>query len=67
MLRHHTVDTPIAILVSLADHLVNLLIREFLANRRHDVTKLSSRDETIVVAIKDLLVMVRSFILKPLY
>ena len=53
-IRKPTVDTPVTILVCLADHLVNLLIRQFLADRGHDVTQLSGRDEAIVIAVENL-------------
>lgn len=49
-----TIDATIAILVSLADHLVDLVISELLTNRSHDVTKLSSRNEAVVVAVEHL-------------
>ncbi len=50
----HTINTSVAILVSLADHLINLLISQLLANRCLDMAKLGSRDETVVIAIEDL-------------
>lgn len=49
-----TVNSAIAILISLPDHLVNLVIGKLLADGSHDVTKLCSGDETIVVTIEDL-------------
>ena len=50
-----TVDATIAILVSLANHLINLVICELLANGCHDVTELGCRDETVVVTVKHLM------------
>jgi hypothetical protein len=50
-----TVDTTVAILVSLANHLIDLVICKLLANRGHDVTKLGRRNETIVVTVKHLM------------
>lgn len=50
----HTINTSITVLVSLADHLVNLLVGQLLANRCHDMAKLGSRDETVVITIEDL-------------
>lgn len=49
-----TVDPPVTILVSLADHLVDFVISELLADRGHDVPELGSGDEAVVVAIEDL-------------
>ena len=49
-----TVDTPIAVLVSLADHLVNLIVSQLLADRGHDVAKLGRRDEAVVITVEDL-------------
>jgi hypothetical protein len=54
-----TVDTPIAVLVGLANHLVDLVISEFLADRSHNVTQLGRRDETVVIAVKDLRKVIR--------
>lgn len=48
----HTVNTTIAILVRLADHLVNLIVGELLTDRRHDVTKLGCGNEAVVVTIE---------------
>merc|ERR1711918_38191 len=57
--HHHlhellVVDLPIAIDVRLPDHLVDLLIRELLAEVRHHVTKLSRADEAVAIAIEHL-------------
>jgi hypothetical protein len=49
-----TVNTPIAVLVGLADHLIDLVVSQLLADRGHDVAQLGRRDETVVVAVKDL-------------
>jgi len=48
------VDTSIAVLVGLADHLVNLIIAQLLADRGHDVAQLSGGDETVVITVEDL-------------
>ena len=50
----HTVDASVAILVSFPDHLINLIIGQLLADRRHDMSQLGGGDEAIVVAIKNL-------------
>jgi hypothetical protein len=52
--RSPTVNASITILISLSDHLINLIICQLLANGCHDMAKLSSRDESVVVTIKDL-------------
>jgi hypothetical protein len=49
-----TVNSAVAVLISLSDHLVNLVVSQLLANRSHDVAELSGRDKTVVVAVKDL-------------
>lgn len=49
-----TVNATIAILVGLADHLVDLVISELLADRRHDVTELGGGDEAVVVTVEHL-------------
>jgi hypothetical protein len=49
-----TVDPSISILVSLSDHLIDLVISQLLSNGCHDMTEFSGRDESIVVTIKDL-------------
>jgi hypothetical protein len=53
-----TVNSSIAVLISLSDHLVNLIISQLLANGCHDVTELGSGDEAVVITIKDLEVTV---------
>merc|ERR1712124_104354 len=59
-LRHHhlheflVVDLPVTIHISLADHLINLLIGELLAQVGHHVTKLGRADEAVAVTVKDL-------------
>jgi len=60
LLGHHhldellVVDLPVTIDVSLADHLVDLLVRELLAQVGHDVTELGGGDETVTVLVEDL-------------
>jgi len=60
LLLHHElnklviINTPIAVLVGLADHLVNLVIGKLLTDGGHDVTELGSGDEAVVVAIEHL-------------
>jgi len=49
-----TINAAITILVSLTDHLVNLVVSKLLANRGHDVAQLGRRDEAVVVTIKHL-------------
>ena len=49
-----TVNTSVAILVRLADHLIHLFIRKLLADRGHDVSQLGSRYEPVVVTIENL-------------
>jgi hypothetical protein len=51
-----TVDTSIAVLISFSDHLVNLLVGQLLANGGHYMAQLGRRDESVVVAIKNLVV-----------
>merc|ERR1712070_800695 len=57
--HHHlhelfVVDLPIAIDVCLTDHLIDLLIRELLAEVRHHVAQLGGTDEATAIAVKDL-------------
>merc|ERR1719218_220464 len=60
LLGHHhldeffVVDLTIAIDISFADHLIGLLVGEFLAKVGHDVSELSSADEAIAVLVEDL-------------
>ena len=49
-----TINASIAILVGLADHLVNLVISQLLANRGHDMTELGGGDEAVVVTVENL-------------
>jgi hypothetical protein len=49
-----TVNTPVTVLVGLADHLIDLVVGQLLADRGHDMAQLGRRDETVVVAIEDL-------------
>lgn len=53
-----TVDSSITILISLTNHLINLVISQLLADRCHDMTKLSSGDKAIVIAVEDLVNMI---------
>lgn len=46
------VDLTVAINVGLADHLVDLLVRQLLAQVRHDVAQLGGRDETVAVLVE---------------
>jgi len=41
-------------LISLADHLVDFLVGQLLANGRHDMAKLGCGDEAVVIAVEDL-------------
>lgn len=50
-----TVNATVAILVCFANHLVDLVVGELLANRCHDVAEFSCGDEAIVVAIEHLI------------
>jgi hypothetical protein len=52
--KQHTVNPSVTILVSLSDHLVDLVVGELLADAGHDVSKLSGGDEAVVVAVEDL-------------
>merc|ERR1712183_464302 len=58
-LRHHhldkflVIDLTIAVDVCLADHLVDLFVRELLAEVRHDVAQLRCADESVAIAIED--------------
>lgn len=54
VMKRHTVNTTITILVSLADHLVNLIIGQLFANGSHHVAQLGGRDKAVVVAIEHL-------------
>ncbi|EKG02412.1 hypothetical protein TCSYLVIO_006561 [Trypanosoma cruzi] len=70
-LAHHhldellVVDLAIAVHVGLADHFVHLLVRQLLAEVRHDVAQLGGGDEAVAVLVKhaerllDLLLRVR--------
>jgi len=57
--HHHldellVVDLAITIDISLADHLIDLLVGELLAEVCHDVAELGGGDETIAVLVEDL-------------
>jgi len=47
-----TVDPPVSVLVSLPNHLIHLVIRQFLSNRCHNMAQFSGRDEAVVVPVK---------------
>ena len=49
----HTIDPSIAILVSLPDHLIHLIISQLLSDARHDVTQFGGRNEAVVVAVEN--------------
>jgi hypothetical protein len=49
-----TVNAAVTVLVGLPNHLVDLVIGQFLADRSHDVTELGGGDETVVIAVEDL-------------
>ena len=49
-----TVNPAVAVLISLPDHLINLIVGQLLADRSHHVTELGRGDEAVVVAVKDL-------------
>jgi hypothetical protein len=51
----HTVDSSITVLISLPNHLIDLVVRQLLADGCHDMTKFGSRNEAVVITIKDLL------------
>lgn len=57
-----TVNASITILVSLADHLINLIVGQLLADRRHNVSQLGRRDEAVVVTVEDLIQSVSIFL-----
>ena len=48
--------SAITVLVSLPDHLVNLVVGKLLADRGHNVSELSSRNEAVVITVEDLAV-----------
>lgn len=52
--REHTINSSIAILISLADHLIDFLVGQLLANGCHDMAKLGCGDEAVVIAVEDL-------------
>jgi hypothetical protein len=51
---HLTIDAAVTVLVSLPDHLVDLVIGQLLTNGGHDVAELGSGNETVVIAVEDL-------------
>ena len=60
LLGHHhldellVIDLTVAINIGLADHFIDLLIGELLAQVGHDVTQLGGGDETVAIAIENL-------------
>jgi hypothetical protein len=52
--RGHTINSSVTILISLADHLIDFLVGQLLANGCHDMAKLGSGDEAVVIAVEDL-------------
>ena len=57
--HHHldellVVDLAVAVNIGLPDHLIDLLVRELLTEVSHDVSQLSSRDETVAVLVEHL-------------
>ena len=57
--HHHldellVVDLAVTVNIRLPDHLINLLVRELLTEVSHDVSQLSSRDETVAVLVEHL-------------
>ena len=61
-LETHTVNPTVTILIRFTNHFVDLIIGQFLSDGSHDMTKLSRRDESVVVSIEDL----ESFLSIPL-
>mmetsp|Transcript_54403 Transcript_54403/g.161653 ORF Transcript_54403/g.161653 Transcript_54403/m.161653 type:complete len:210 (+) Transcript_54403:166-795(+) len=59
LLGHHdldellVVDLAVTVNVRLADHLVDLLVSQLLAEVGHDVAELSRRDEAVAVLVED--------------
>ena len=49
-----TVNATVTVLVSLPNHLIDLVVGKLLADRGHDMTQLGSRNEAVVVAVEDL-------------
>merc|ERR1719152_309675 len=59
LLGHHDLDEllvvnlAVTVNVSLADHLIDLLVGELLAKVGHDVAELSRRDEAVAILVED--------------
>merc|ERR1712146_651350 len=56
--HHHldellVIDLSVTIDICLTDHLIYLLIGEFLSQICHDVTKLCSTEEAVAITVKD--------------
>merc|ERR1719206_256788 len=60
LLCHHhlyellVIDLPVAIHIGLPDHLVDLFVRQLLAQVRHHVAKLCCAYETVAISVEDL-------------
>ena len=52
--KQRTVNAAIAVLVGLADHLVDLVVSKLLADGGHDVAQLSGGNETVVITVENL-------------
>lgn len=52
--RSLTVNPSVTVLVGLADHLVDLVVSQLLADGGHNVTQLGGGDEAVVVTVEDL-------------
>merc|ERR1719291_16115 len=59
-LRHHhldelfVIDLTVTVHIRFPDHLVDLLVRQFLPEVRHDMAQLSRADKTISISVKNL-------------
>ncbi len=59
VVHHHlhellVVDLPVTVHIGLANHLVDLLVCQLLAEVGHDMAKLSRRNEAVAVLVEDL-------------
>jgi hypothetical protein len=52
--QKRTVNTPVSVLVGFANHLVNLVVGQLLADGSHDMAKLGGGNEAVVVTVEDL-------------
>src|SRR5271156_560385 len=48
-----TVNASISVLISFSDHLVNLVVRQLLTDRSHDMSQFRRRNEPVIVAVED--------------